>query len=144
MVDTTQDVVIVGAGVSGLLAAYELLRLRPRATLTLVDAGLSLDERLRQGTPTSEGYGGAGLYLGGSLYFGTTTLPVMPPVSAPTEMRPVVEGEAFERRARVVDALFTELGATAPWRPAPAESLAQAIAQARAVGIDYVTNYPAR
>ncbi len=140
----TSEVVIVGAGVAGLLAAYEVLRRRPGTTLTLIEAGLPLEERLRQATPTSEGYGGAGLFLGGSLYFGTTTLPVMPPVSAPPEVRPVVAGDAFERQARRVDALFTELGATAPWRPAPAEPLANAIEQARLAGIDYITNYPAR
>jgi len=138
------DVAIIGAGVSGLLAAYELLRRRPGTTVALIEAGAPLDERLRAATPASEGYGGAGLYLGGSLYFGTTTLPVMPPVSAPAEMRPVVAGAAFERRAHMVDALFTELGAQAPWQPAPGEPVARAIAQARAVGLDYVTNYPAR
>jgi uncharacterized FAD-dependent dehydrogenase len=140
----TSEVVIVGAGVAGLLAAYEVLRHRPGTTLTLIEAGLPLEERLRQATPTSEGYGGAGMFLGGSLYYGTTTLPVMPPVSAPPEMRPVVAGDAFERQARRVDALFTELGATAPWRPAPAEPLAHAIEQARQAGVDYITNYPAR
>jgi len=138
------DVAIVGAGVSGLLAAYELLRRRPGTRVALIEAGAPLEARLRAATPASEGYGGAGLYLGGSLYFGTTTLPVMPPVSAPTEMRPVVAGDAFERRAHAVDALFTELGAQAPWQSAPAEPVANAIAQARAVGLDYVTNYPAR
>ncbi len=140
----TVDVAIVGAGVAGLLAAYELLRRRPGTSVALIDAGAPLDVRLQAATPASEGYGGAGLFLGGSLYFGTTTLPVMPPVSAPPEMRPVVAGEAFERLAHIVDALFTELGAQAPWQPAPGEALARAIAQARAVGLDYVTNYPAR
>ncbi len=138
------DAVIVGAGVAGLLAAYTLLRRRLGTRVTLIEAGAPLYARLRAATPTSEGYGGAGLYLGGSLYFGTTTLPVMPPVSAPAAMRPVVAGAAFVQRAREVDALFTELGAKAPWQPAPAEPLAQAIAQAQSVGLDYVTNYPAR
>lgn len=140
----TVEVAIVGAGVAGLLAAYELLRRRPETSVALIEAGAPLDARLRATSPASEGYGGAGLYLGGSLYFGTTTLPVVPPVSAPAEMRPVVAGAAFERRAHAVDALFSELGAEAPWQPAPGEAVARAIAQAHAGGLDYVTNYPAR
>ena len=76
------EAVIVGAGVSGLLAAHELLRRRPGSRVMLVDAGLPLAERRAQPTLPMGGEGGAGLYLGGRLYLGAASLPVMPPVSA--------------------------------------------------------------
>lgn len=140
----TIDAVIVGAGVSGLLAAYELLRRRPGSRVILVDAGLPVEERRAQPTPPMGGEGGAGLYLGGRLYLGAASLPVMPPVSVPERMRPVIEGEEYVRRAGEVDALLHDLGAQAAWQPEPPEPLARAIAAARAAGIDYITSYPSR
>ncbi len=138
------DTVIVGAGVSGLLAAHELLRRRPGARVLVVDAGLPLEPRLAQASPPMGGYGGAGLYLGGRLYLGAASLPVMPPVTAPEELRAVISGEAYVRRANEVDALLHELGAQAEWQQRPPEPLQQAIARAEAVGLDYITSYPSR
>src|SRR5487761_2202994 len=138
------DSVIVGAGVSGLLAAYELLRLRPGARVLLIDAGLPLERRRKQATSPTGGYGGAGLFLGGRLYLGAATLPVTAPVTAPVELRPVISGEAYLRRANEVDGLLQDLGAQAKWQPQPPEPLAQAIARAALVGIEYVTSYPSR
>ncbi|MEO7002760.1 MAG: hypothetical protein ABI068_13180 [Ktedonobacterales bacterium] len=138
------DTLIVGMGTSGLLAAYALLRAQPGTRVLLVDSGLPLDERLARGDTSANGYGGAGLYLGGRLYVGESTIPVMPPVSVPPEMRPVVAGAAYAQLAREVNDLFDALGATGALQSAPAEPLAQAIEQAHAVGIDYVTSYPSR
>ncbi|HEX9036564.1 MAG TPA: hypothetical protein VF808_06185 [Ktedonobacterales bacterium] len=138
------DVVIAGAGVAGLLAAHELLRLRPGARVVIVDAGLSLEDRRAQAVPPMGGEGGAGFVLGGRLYLGSGALPVMPPVSAPAEMRPVIEGHHYVARAMEMDALLHELGARAAWQPEPPEPLARAIHDARQVGIDYITSYPSR
>lgn len=138
------EAVIVGAGVSGLLAAHELLRRRPGSRVILVDAGLPLEERRAQPTPPMGGEGGAGLYLGGRLYLGAASLPVMPPVSAPESMRPVIAGEAYVRRAEEMDALLHALGARAEWQPEPPEALARAIRAAADVGVDYITSYPSR
>ena len=138
------DAIIVGAGVSGLLAAYELLRRRPGSSALLVDAGLPLEQRSAQAGSSMGGYGGAGLFLGGRLYFGATTLPVTPPVSAPARLRPALCGEAFVRRATEVDALLHDLGARAEWQPRPPDPLERAIAQAEAAGLDYITSYPSR
>ncbi|HET9109798.1 MAG TPA: FAD-dependent oxidoreductase [Ktedonobacterales bacterium] len=138
------DTVIVGAGVSGLLAAHELLRRRPGTRTLVVDAGLPLEQRLAQATPPMGGYGGAGLYLGGRLYLGAASLPVMPPVTSPDELRPVISGDAYVRRANEVDALLHELGAQAEWQQRPPEPLEQAIAHARVAGLDYITSYPSR
>ncbi len=139
----TYDAVIVGAGVSGLLAAHELLSRRP-ARVLLVDVGLPMEQRRAQATPQMGGYGGAGLYLGGRLYFGSASLPVASPVSAPERMRTVISGDAFVRRATEVDQLLHELGARAEWQQRPPEPLEQAIQQAAAVGLEYVTSYPSR
>ncbi|HEU0027018.1 MAG TPA: hypothetical protein VFQ25_07875 [Ktedonobacterales bacterium] len=138
------EAVIVGAGVSGLLAAHELLRRRPGSRVILVDAGLPLAERRAQPTPPMGGEGGAGLYLGGRLYLGAASLPVMPPVSVPPAMCPVIEGDAYVRRAQEVDALLRDLGARAEWVAEPPEPLARAIQQAREAGIEYITSYPSR
>ena len=138
------DAIIVGAGVSGLLAAYELLRRRPGSSALLVDAGLPLEQRSAQAGSSMGGYGGAGLFLGGRLYFGATTLPVTPPVSAPARLPPALSGEAFVRRATEVDALLHDLGARAEWQPRPPDPLERAIAQAEAAGLDYITSYPSR
>jgi len=138
------DTLIVGMGTAGLLAAYALLLARPGTRLWLADAGAPLDQRLAHGDTSASGYGGAGLYLGGRLYLGDSTIPVLPSVSAPPELRPVLAGAAYARRAREVNDLFDAFGATGGLQSAPSEPLAQAIAQARAVGIDYVTSYPSR
>lgn len=137
------DAIIVGAGVCGLLAAYELLRLRPASAVLLVDAGPPLERRGAQ-SATTGGYGGAGLYLGGRLYFGATSLPVMPPVTTPAWLRPALSGDAFVRRATEVDELLRALGAQAEWQPRPPEPLERAIEQASAAGLDYITSYPSR
>ncbi|HEX8981467.1 MAG TPA: FAD-dependent oxidoreductase [Ktedonobacterales bacterium] len=141
--DTTYDAVIVGAGVSGLLAAHELLS-RRFARIMLVDAGLPMEQRRAQTTLQMGGYGGAGLYLGGRLYFGSASLPVASPVSMPERMRAVISGDAFVRRATEVDQLLHELGARAEWQQRPPEPLEQEIQQAAAVGLEYVTSYPSR
>lgn len=138
------DVVIVGTGPAGLLAAYDVLQHRPRTSILLVDAGPPLDERRARGGSELEGYGGAGLYIGGRLYLGTFSIPVMPPGAPPREMRAVLEGEAYARRARVVDEFFKRLGAESEVIAAPPERLAEAVEQAAAVGIEYITSYPAR
>ena len=123
----TIEAVIVGAGVAGLLAAHELLRRRPGSRVILVDAGLPLAERRAQPSPPMGGEGGAGLYLGGRLYLGAASLPVMPPVSVPAAMRPVIEGEEYVRRAQEVDALLRELGARAEWVATPPEPLTRGV-----------------
>ncbi len=138
------EAVIVGAGASGLLAAHELLRLRPGSRVILVDAGLPLEARRALARPPMGGEGGAGLALGGRLYLGAASLPVMPPVSAPPSMRPIIAGEDYVRRASEIDALLHALGARAEWQPEPPESLARAIREAKAAGVDYITSYPSR
>lgn len=138
------DLVVVGSGMAGLLSAYETLRRRSSARVLIMDAGLALDDRQRYGTGEWGGYGGAGLFLGGRLYLAPTGLPVLPPTSLPEGLHQVVAGAAYEQRAYAVSDLFSSLGAQAPIRPRPDERLATAIAQARAVGVDYVTTYPAR
>jgi hypothetical protein len=138
------DTIIVGAGVSGLLAAYELLRRRPGATTLVVDAGLPLEQRRAQATSSMGGYGGAGLFLGGRLYLGAASLPVASPVTTPAQMRPVISGDAYVARANEVDRLLHALGAQAEWQQRPPAPLEQAIQQAQAVGLDYITSYPSR
>lgn len=138
------DAVIVGAGVSGLLAAHELLRRRPQTQALVIDAGLPLERRLAQVSAPMGGYGGAGFFLGGRLYLGAASLPVMAPVSAPASLRPVISGDAYVRRANEVDALLHELGAQAKWQQRPPEALEQAIARAEAAGLEYITSYPSR
>jgi uncharacterized protein len=139
----TVDVVIVGAGSAGLLAALTLLGERPGVSLRVVDAGLPLDDRRRAG-PSLGGSGGAGLYLGGRLYVGPAAIPPISPVSMAPDARPIVSGAAYSELAHQVDALFTGLGATAPVRELPDERLREMIACAQAVGLEYVTSYPAR
>lgn len=138
------DVVIVGTGPAGLLAAYDVLQRRPATSILLVDAGPPLAERRARGSSELEGYGGAGLYIGGRLYLGTFSIPVMPPGTPPREMHAVLEGEAYARRAQVVDEFFKRLGAESEVIAMPPERLAQAVEQAAAVGIEYITSYPAR
>jgi len=139
----TVDAVIVGAGSAGLLAALTLLRERPGASVRIVDAGLPLDERGQAG-PSLGGSGGAGLYLGGRLYVGPAAIPPVSPVSTAPGARPILTGAAYAELARQVDALFTGLGATAPVRDLPDERLRELIVRAQAVGLEYVTSYPAR
>lgn len=138
------DVLIVGTGPAGLLAAYDVLQQRPATSILLVDAGPPLAERRARGGSELEGYGGAGLYIGGRLYLGTFSIPVMPPGTPPREMHAVLEGEAYARRAQVVDTFFKRLGAESEVIATPPEHLAEAVEQAAEVGIEYITSYPAR
>lgn len=141
---STCDLLIVGSGAAGLLAAYEALRTRPATRVVIVDAGLSLKERPEATQSQMVGFGGAGLYLGGRLYLGPATIPVPSPVSAAPGQTPILAGEAYMDHARAVDDLFTHLGATAAVRPAPEGALAEAVSAARDTGLEYVTSYPAR
>jgi uncharacterized FAD-dependent dehydrogenase len=138
------DVLIVGSGTAGLLAAHEIIHLRPGSRVLVADAGFGPSERGQLSGPQMTGYGGAGLYLGGRLYLGPATIPVMPPGSAHAELRIVLEGPAYAERAAAVDALFVQLGVQSPIRPAPQSALAEAIAAARTAGVEYITSYPAR
>lgn len=142
--DSHVDLLIVGTGPAGLLAAYDVLRERPATSILLTDAGPPLSERRARGGSELEGYGGAGLYIGGRLYLGTFSIPVMPPGTPPRDMRAVLEGEAYAQRARVVDEFFKRLGAESEVIATPPERLAEAVEQAAAVGIEYITSYPAR
>lgn len=138
------DAVVVGSGMAGLLAAYEILERAPGTRLLIVDAGLPLDDRRRQATSQMGGYGGAGLYLGGRLYLGPATIPVAPPGQPPRGFHIVLEGEPYAERARHVNALLTACGATAPLRASPDKPIRDAIDAAADAGLDYVTSYPAR
>jgi monoamine oxidase len=80
---THVDALIVGAGMAGLLAAHTLLACRAGTEVLLVEAGPPLPERLGLPMGNMSGLGGAGLYLGGRLFLGPATVPVLPPVSAP-------------------------------------------------------------
>jgi uncharacterized FAD-dependent dehydrogenase len=138
------ETLIVGAGMAGLLAAHTVLARRPGTRVVLVEAGPALAGRLGQPMGSMSGLGGAGLYLGGRLYLGPATVPVLPPVSAPPEMRPILESAAYEECARDVDALLLRLGARAEVREEPDSRLAAAAAQAQQIGLDYILSYPAR
>ncbi|MGH2516586.1 MAG: hypothetical protein ACRDHP_13100, partial [Ktedonobacterales bacterium] len=138
------DALLVGGGIAGLLAAGELLRRVPQARVLLADAGLPLDERAAQTVSQMGGSGGAGLYLGGRLYLGPAAIPVPPPGTAPPGFSTLLEGAAYERQARAVNALLDDYGATAPVRATPDAPIRAAIAAAASAGLDYVTSYPAR
>lgn len=138
------DVTIVGAGSAGLLAAYELLRLRPGTRVTVIEAGPPLQTRVIEPAGNTAGYGGAGFYLGGRLFLGAATVPVMPPVTPPATMQPILAGETYLRYARAVDDLYTQLGARSPVRPEPPPPLAEAAAHAASAGLDYILSYPSR
>jgi uncharacterized FAD-dependent dehydrogenase len=138
------DVIIVGAGMAGLLAALRLGQLRPSTRALVVDAGREMAARERYGSGDWGGFGGAGLFLGGRVYIGPATIPVLPPTSLPADAAPILSGAAYEARAREINALLDALGATAPLRERPDERILAAIAQAEAAGLEYVTSYPAR
>jgi len=68
------DIVIIGAGPSGLFAAVELERKLGNCKILLLDKGDSLDERIRKNLKNSvvpEGFGGAGGFSDGKLIFST-------------------------------------------------------------------------
>ena len=142
--DSVYDVVIVGSGVAGLMAARTLLSLQPDARVLIVDAGHPVERRTRDSTIESGGYGGAGFFWGGRLYLGPGAIPMQPVGTLPNEWRTIIEGEDYKARAYAVNAFFDESGASAPMRSAPDERITAAIARAAEVGIEYVTSYPAR
>ena len=141
---TLHDVIIVGAGMAGLLAALRIGERRPGARVLLVDAGRPMDERERYGSGDWGGYGGAGLFLGGRVYIGPATIPVLPPTTLPEDAVPILSGAAYDPWAREVNALLDALGATSPLRARPDERILAAMAQAEVAGLEYVTSYPAR
>lgn len=64
------DVIILGAGVAGLFAAYELVKQHFKGTITLVEQGLSMEERLSLGNTAHEtfrGVGGPGFFSDGKI-----------------------------------------------------------------------------
>src|SRR5690349_230246 len=96
------DVIVVGGGAAGLLAAHAVSTTRRSRRALLVDAGLALGARQRAGVSQMVGYGGAGLYLGGRLYVGPTTIPVFPPLTLPAGVAVVLQKSAYtDRMARI-------------------------------------------
>src|SRR5258706_8336002 len=77
------DVVVVGGGAAGLLAAHTAGTKRRSRRVLLVDAGLALGARQQAGVSQMVGYGGAGLYLCGQLDGCPTTQPAVPPLPPP-------------------------------------------------------------
>src|SRR5512146_3115851 len=142
--DRRHDVVIVGAGMAGLLAADTLARLRPASDVLVVDAGRAMAARERYSSGDWGGYGGAGLFLGGRVYIGPAAIPVLPPTTLPAGIAPILDGEAYVARAREVNTLLDTLGASAPLREVPNERLQAAMDAAASAGLEYVTSYPAR
>lgn len=138
------DVVVVGSGVAGLMAAHTILSSRPGTHILVVDAGHALEERSRASTAESGGYGGAGFFWGGRLYLGPASIPVQPVGTPPSGWRTVTSGSDYEARVRSVNAFLNESGAVAPIRPAPDARMIAAAARAADVGIEYVMSYPAR
>ena len=138
----TYDTVIVGAGPGGLFAAHALLRAAPRARLLIVDAGRSLTDRQQLPPTDLGGAGGAGIYLGGRFYLGPATIPVLPPVSAPAGLHPILQGDAYLARARELDTILQSYGVVADLREAPSAQLAAAVEAAQRVGLDYTISYP--
>lgn len=64
------DVVIVGAGVAGLFAAYELVKRGFKGTITIVEQGLTMEERLSSGNAMRDalcGVGGPGFFSDGKI-----------------------------------------------------------------------------
>src|SRR5262245_18318261 len=121
---STVDLLVDGTGIAGLLAAYQALGKRPGTSVLLVDKGLPLEERRAQTASRLEGFGEAGLYLGGRRVLGLTTIPLRLPVMPPAAMRPILECDAYLARSAEVNALFSELGITVPTSPAPEGALA--------------------
>ncbi|OGD09773.1 hypothetical protein A2397_01765 [Candidatus Amesbacteria bacterium RIFOXYB1_FULL_44_23] len=64
---TVFDVVVVGAGPAGIFATLELLKLKPRWKIALLDMGNSLTKRKK--SEVMSGFGGAGTYSDGKLQF---------------------------------------------------------------------------
>lgn len=137
------DLLVVGAGMAGLMAALTLWERRPDARVAFVDRGHAPGGR--RATPSSyEGFGGAGLYLGGRLYLGPATIPVPLLVSTPQDEHRLLTGESYAERREEVVALLDHLGARAPVRAEPPAQLAEAVRAAATAGLDYVTSYPTR
>src|SRR5258706_14494680 len=113
------DVVVVGGGAAGLLAAHTAGTKRRSRRVLLVDAGLALGARQRAGVSQMVGYGGAGLYLGGRLYVGPTTIPVFPPLTLPAGVGAVFQGPTYPDRMAQGDSPFTRLGAPGPPQAVP-------------------------
>src|SRR5258708_6032892 len=136
--------VVVGGGAAGLLAGHTAGTTRRRRRVLLVDVGLALGARQQAGVSQMIGYGGAGLYLGGRLYVGPTTIPAFPPLTLPAGVGAVLQGSAYTDHMAQVNSLFTRLGARISPQAAPSSALAAAVAAASGAGLDYVTSYPAR
>ena len=61
------DVIIVGAGPTGIFAAYELVRNRPSLNICLVELGNLIKNRERH--EVMSGVGGAGTFSDGKLHY---------------------------------------------------------------------------
>ncbi len=140
----TFDTVIVGAGPGGLFAAHAILRDRPNSRLLIVDAGRSLAARQQLPPIDLGGAGGAGMYLGGRLYLGPATIPILPPVTVPAALRPILTGDEYLARAQEVDAILHSYGVVAELREEPSERLAAAVVDAQRIGLEYTISYPSR
>ncbi len=136
----TYDVAIVGTGPAGLFAAHELARLVPEASVVALDRGEDLHTRAQPGSRSGgagwlSGFGGSGFFIGGRMSLDLSTLTGSPST---------VSRDTGAEVSTYVDSLLATWCPESAVQECGSEALMQAAEAARAAGLEFHLNYPAR
>jgi uncharacterized FAD-dependent dehydrogenase len=101
------DVIVVGAGPSGLFSCYELLKGKKKRRILLIDKGKKVEER--KPNEVMCGIGGAGTFSDGKLTL-TATL-------SHEKAFHLISKEKYQKNLDYVDKTFTDFGVVSEYYP---------------------------
>jgi len=101
------DLIIIGAGPAGLFSAFELIKIKPKSKILIIELGKPLKDRLS--SETVSGIGGSGTYSDGKLHF-TIAL-------SHEKLLDLFSRDEYQAEIDYVDNLFTKFGVKAKYTP---------------------------
>lgn len=101
------DVVVVGSGPAGVFAAYELLKVKPKLKIAIIEKGNRVENRKRDDTMV--GFGGGGTYSDGKLHY--------TPILSHQKALSLLSVHEYVKVVDYVDKIFTSFGVNEPYFP---------------------------
>lgn len=122
------DVIVVGAGPAGIFACWEIMKLKPKTDIALIDMGSRVEKRDEKEVMC--GFGGAGTYSDGKLHF-TAKL-------SHERTFHLIDPEAYGKILEYIDGVFIDLGVDAEEYPKNKNEVYQMVEEAEKKGIELI------
>jgi len=127
-VEQNYDVIIVGAGPSGMFASLELIKKNPTLKIALLDMGSRIENRNENDVMT--GFGGAGTYSDGKLHF-------TPKLSHERTFH-LIQPEYYQQILNEIDETFMSFGVTTEEYPKNRYDVEMMIEEAQKQNIELI------